>query len=60
MVFHRGADLLELLGDEEAVAMIGEDGKRAERRAAKPTTGLLEQRFRTGKPMKLLGEGRAR
>ena len=54
------ADLLELLGDEEAVVMIGEDGKPAERRAAKPPTGLLEQRFRPDKPMKLLGEGLAR
>ena len=58
--FRRGANLLELLGDEEAVAMVGEDGKRAERRAAKPSAGLLEQRFRPDKPMKLLGEGLAR
>ena len=59
-VRRRQPDLLELLGDEEAVPVIAEHGEVAKQIAGEPTASLLEQRLRAGDPVKLLGEGLAR
>ena len=60
MLAARCSNLLELLGDEEAVLEVAEHGEIAEQIAGQPAAGQLKQGFRAGQAMKLLGEGLAR
>jgi hypothetical protein len=47
---------LQLLGDEEAVAVIAEHEEVAEQTTLKPAAGLLEQRLLAGQLEELLGK----
>jgi hypothetical protein len=51
------ANLFELLGNEEAVMVIGDDASTTEDRSRKPATSLLKQTFRPDELVELLGEG---